>query len=316
LIRADESGQPSHGTGMMSTYVDSFKAGAISPRNQPINTDATSVFHFVDAKYSLGHVTLLDAILEGANTTRQHGVALINVVRAHHIGRVGHYAEAAANAGLISIFWANVFGRPALVTPFGGAEARFGTNPHCIGIPRQTGDPLILDFATSKIALGKTRVAFTRGADVAEGCLLDSVGVATNDPSVMFVEPLGCLLPFGDHKGSGLAILSEVLSSVFAGGDTIADNREQGLIANNTFCILIDPLKLGNPTENYDGRLSRYLEWITAARRSGGVDAILLPGEPERRSRAVMGDFVHLSPQALFKLHDAAEAIGAMKVQY
>ena len=91
------------------------------------------------------------------------GVAIVNLLDSHHIGRIGHYAEVAAEAGLISFFWVNVAGRPPIVAPYAAKEARFGTNPHAIGIPVPGGDPLILDFATSRMAHGKARVALNKG---------------------------------------------------------------------------------------------------------------------------------------------------------
>lgn len=310
LVLSDQSGHPSHGSGMLATYVDSYLAGAISPKNLPRNLVTNRPFLVIDAQFALGHVVLLDALLAGADMAKDDGVAVLNVVRAHHIGRVGHYAEEAARHGLISLFWSNVFGRPPLVAPFGGSEARIGTNPHCIGIPRDGDEPIVLDFATSRIALGKARVAWTNGVEVADGCLLDSKGAATRDASVMFETPSGSLLPFGDHKGAGVGLVAEILSSAFAGGDTIAENRDQNLIANNTFCVLIDPVRLGRNGASTSSRIDSYLSWVKNARRLDPETPIFSPGEPELVSRQRMGDMVWLSQAGLERSREAGRRIG------
>ena len=124
LVLSDQSGHPSHGSGMMETYVKSFQSGAIGPERVAKPKECAPPFLVVNADFALGHVALLDAIATGADIAKSQGVAILNVISAHHIGRVGHYAEVAAEKGLISLFWSNVFGRPPLVAPFGGTEAR------------------------------------------------------------------------------------------------------------------------------------------------------------------------------------------------
>jgi uncharacterized oxidoreductase len=310
LVLADQSGHPSHGSGMLGTYVDSYEAGDLRPGRAARDEIAAAPFLVVDAAFGLGHVVLLDTVTRGCAMARDHGVAILSVKHAHHVGRVGHYAEEAARQGFVSLFWSNVFGRPPLVAPFGGAEARIGTNPHCIGVPRPGGEDLILDFATSRIALGKARVAWTNGAQAPEGCLIDHEGQDTRDASVMFSEPQGSLLPFGDHKGAGVGLMAEVLSSILSGADTIAEDRDRGLIANNTLCLLIDPSRLGATPGTLAPRLDAYLGWVVSARPRAAGRPVRLPGDAERRTRADMGANVHLSRAGLRRTVDAGARVG------
>ena len=310
LVLSDQSGHPSHGTGMLGTYVASYQAGAIKPGVEPKDSVAKAPFLVVDANFSLGHVVALDTIDRATEIAREYGVCVANIVRAHHMGRIGHYAERAATANMISLFWANVYGRPPLVAPFGGTEARFGTNPHCVGIPRMRDRPILLDFATSRIALGKTRVAYTRGTQVAEGCLLDHAGNETSNPAVMFEEPLGALVPFGDHKGYGIAVIAELLSSVLAGGETIADLTDAGMIANNLFLIVFDPARLGRESEATSTQIDRYVNWIKKVRLADGIEEVMVAGDPEYTNRQRLGDDVELSKQGLSRLDAAARAVG------
>ena len=310
LVVADQSGHPSHGIGMLGAYVDSFRAGAIRPGAEPADRPAAPPFAVIDANFALGHIVALEAVDRAVGMVGQYGVGIVNVIRAHHMGRIGHYAERAADAGMISMFWANVYGRAPLVAPFGGTQARIGTNPHCIGIPRAGQPPLLLDFATSRIPLGKARVAHTRGVPAPEGSLLDHLGKETRNPAVMFEEPAGALLPFGDHKGYGLALVAELLSSALAGGETIAELDDAGLIANNLLAIVLDPTRLGQDPESVSERIERYLRWVTDVPLAEGVDAVLAPGDPEFDSRRAHAGSVELSAGGLARLNAAAAAAG------
>ena len=159
-----------------------------------------------------------------------------------------------------------------IVAPFGGRDARLGTNPFCVGIPRPGGEPIVLDFATSKIAQGKTRVAYNKGVAVEPGTLIDDRGEPTTNPRYTVVEPLGALLPFGEHKGSGLALICELLGGALAGGA----HRPRGhrRPAPRPQQHVLDPRRSGAgsaPPANLaqrDGRLRRLCDGVAAAARA------------------------------------------------
>jgi hypothetical protein len=119
---------------------------------------------------------------------------------------------------MVSTHWVNVHGHKSLVAPFGGAEARFTTNPYCTAIPRKGQEPIVLDFATSQVAMGKVRVANNKKIQMEEGLLIDAAGNATTEPGVMYNAPYGAILPFGLHKGGGLAVICDLLAGALTGG--------------------------------------------------------------------------------------------------
>jgi uncharacterized oxidoreductase len=203
---------------------------------------------------------------------------------AHHLGRIGYFAEQCLEAGLVSMHFVNVVTRP-IVAPFGGLDARTGTNPVCIGIPRSDGAPLLLDFATSRIAQGKTRVAHNRGEPVAPGMLLDAEGRPSTDPRHAVVPPFGALLPFGEHKGFGLAVAAELLGGALAGGPT-CHGRYPGnkQILNGMLSVLFDAERLGT-TENFEREASAYLDWVRQSPAAEPGGRVQLPGEPELERR-------------------------------
>ena len=146
---------------------------------------------------------------------------------AGHIGRVGDWAEMAAEAGLVSIHFVNASGS-VLVAPFGGVERRFSTAPYCVGVPRPGQDPLVLDFATSIVAEGKVLVASQGGKKLPDDALIGPDGKPSADPHLLYGDytptgprdhgkGTGAIRAFGDHKGSGLAFMCEMLGGSLTG---------------------------------------------------------------------------------------------------
>jgi uncharacterized oxidoreductase len=159
---------------------------------------------------------------------RETGVVAMTLANAHHIGRVGAYGELASGAGLVSLHFVNVTDHRATVAPFRGTDARFVTNPVCIAVPgTERHPPLLLDMATSAVAMGKIRVAKNEGKPAPEGALIDAKGKPTRDPNVMYSEPHGALLPFGGHKGYALAVMTELLATALTGGPSIQPGNQR-----------------------------------------------------------------------------------------
>jgi uncharacterized oxidoreductase len=310
LVVADLSGHPSHGIGMLPMYMEAVRAGMLKPSNQPQVLRAEGPFVLIDARLALGQPAAMDATHRAVAVARDHGVAVVNLVNAHHIGRVGHYGEVVAEAGLVGLFWVNVHGRSPVVAPYGGREARFTTNPHCVAIPRPGAQPFLLDFATSEIAMGKARVAYARGKKVKEGALIDHRGRPTTDPAVMFEEPLGALATFGLHKGFGMALVCELLSSVLGGANTSAEPITRAAVHNNMLAIVIDPARLGGEGGDQPRRTESYLDWVRSSAPAEGTAEVLVPGDPEFRSRAAFGERMVIEPFTWGEIVKAARELG------
>lgn len=287
LVEANLKGHDSHGVGMMPKYVENWQAGTLAI-NQPLEiVRDDGCFLVGDAKGGHGQVVAMDMTRRTVERARRTGVAVSGLTFAHHIGRVGTYGEVAAAAGMVSIQFVNVAGHTPSVAPFAGRDARFLTNPICISIPAADDKPaIILDFATSKVALGKVRVALNEGRQVADGLLIDSAGAATTDPAVMFAEPRGAMTPMGDHKGSGLALMAELLGAALIGGMTIrpAQGRDAG-VRNNMLTIVIDPERLGGSAP-FLAEASAIVEWVKASPNADPDNPVLVAGEPERIKKA------------------------------
>ena len=219
LIEANLTGHDSHGIGMLPRYAEAFAEGGLKPNAHVQTVLDAGVMLRLDGNNGFGQVIGREAMELGFDRARQNGCCIVALGNAHHLGRIGTWAEMAAAAGLVSLHFVNVISR-GIVAPFGGSDARFGTNPFTAGVPIPGRPPMILDFATSMIAQGKTRVAHNKGELVPDHTLIDNTGKPTRDPRYSVIEPFGAILTFGAHKGYGLAVLCELLGGALAAGMT------------------------------------------------------------------------------------------------
>lgn len=285
LVLANLSGHDSHGVGMIPRYLTSLREGELKLNGHAqVVRDGGAVLT-IEGGRGFGQVVAHEAMQLGIDRTRQLGICALGLRNAHHIGRIGHWAEQCADAGLVSFHFVNVAGDP-LVAPFGGIDARIGTNPFCAAFPRAGRPPLVLDFATSRIAFGKTRVAYNKGQQVPPDSLIDHAGNPSNDPKVVHEEPRGCLLPFGGHKGYGMAALCEIFAGALSGGFTTHASTltTNSAIVNCMMSVIIDPQAFDAPDAQQEA--DAFVDWLRASRLAEGADGVLVPGEPELAKRA------------------------------
>ncbi len=202
LVEANLRGHDSHGVGMLVAYVRDLDNGTLKVNQTPEVVSDTGTISVWDAHAGYGQVVARQAVEWAIEAARKHGVAVNGLRNAHHIGRVGTYGEIAARAGMVALHFVNVASGTPGVAPFRGKEGRFLTNPVCIAIPgTDTNEPILLDFATSRVALGKVRVAHNAGKPMLSGALLDHAGKpTTNPPSCRHRGHDGVVL-LGEHKG-------------------------------------------------------------------------------------------------------------------
>ena len=187
LVEANLRGHDSHGVGMVPRYVDAVLEGGLAVNAHVAVRQDSGALLTLDGQHGYGQVIGREAMALGAERARAHGVCVVGLAHSHHLGRIGQWAEQCIEQGLVSIHFVNVLSRP-IVAPFGGRDARIGTNPFCVGIPRAGGEPVVLDFATSKIAQGKTRVAYNKGVTVDPATLIDDRGEPTVEPRYAVVR--------------------------------------------------------------------------------------------------------------------------------
>jgi uncharacterized oxidoreductase len=286
LVRANLAGHDSHGVGMIPAYVRHLQAGLVVPNTRVKLVKDDGPMLMFDGGRGYGRCVTGEAMEAGITRCRRTGVVAMTLANAHHIGRVGAYGELASAAGLVSLHFVNVADHRGLVAPFRGSDARFSTNPVCIALPgTDRQPPLLLDMATSAVAMGKVRVARNEGRPVPDGVLIDETGRPTRDPDVMYREPRGAMRPFGGHKGYALAVVTELLAGALSGGPTIQPgNPRLGGTINNMLAVLIDPARLAGAAwlrREIDG----FVDHVKASPPADPAAPVLVPGDPERIAR-------------------------------
>lgn len=313
LVEANLTGHDSHGVGMIPQYVRGILGGVLDPKAHAKIEDRGGAVISVDGNKGFGQVVAREAIEAGMERAATMGVAMVALRNASHIGRIGTYGEQASAKGFVSLHFVNVVGHAGLVAPFRGTDSRFSTNPICIALPPAGDKPaVVLDFATSRVAMGKVRVAMNRGETMKEGVLLDAEGRPTTDPKVMWTEPRGSILPFGEHKGYGLAVLCELLAGALVGGGTISTvPHQKDRITNNMLSFIVDPRRL--PTaDRFEAEVAAAIEYIKASPPADSALPVLVAGEPELMSRAERtARGIPIEAATWEELRVAAESVGA-----
>jgi uncharacterized oxidoreductase len=287
LVKANLMGHDSHGVGLVSTYVRHYREGLLKPGTAAELAKDDGAILMFDGGRGFGRRVGGDAMDAAVSRCRETGVVLMTLRNAHHIGRVGAYGEIAQAAGFISLHFVNVVDHLPSVAPWGGGEARFVTNPVCIAVPgTEATPPTLLDMATSRIAMGKARVALSKGQQMEKGLMLDANGQPTTDPAVMYADPRGALLPFGEHKGSGLALMCELLAGGLSGGGTIQpENPRRHSIINNMFGIVVDPARLVD-IDWLRAEIDATITYVKSAREAEPGKPVIVAGDPERARTA------------------------------
>ena len=314
LVEANLMGHDSHGVGMLPRYVACIHNGSLKPNSHVKVVVDSGALLVIDGQRGYGQVIGREAMELAKERTQQYGVAIVALRNSFHLCRIGAWAEQCALVGFVSMHHTNVIGHKPLVAPFGSTKARYATNPYTVGLPATDQNPMmILDMATSAVALGKIRVARNKGETMKPGILLDSNGEPTINPDVMYEPPFGAVLPFGEHKGSGLGMVNELLAGILSGGHTMRPGTTpcDDQIINNMLSIVIDPSKLvdGN---FYHSEFDETIKWIKSAQTDELEQSILTPGEPEQLSKAKRErDGIPIDLETWSELLKAGESVGA-----
>lgn len=293
LVAANLTGHDSHGVIRVALYVRLLAEG-IQYADQDIETvvDAGSLL-VIDGRYGMGQTVGPLATQAGIDRCGELGVAVVALRNAGHLGRIGEYAEMAAEAGLVSAHLVNV-ATSRLVAPFGAISRRMGTNPVAFGMPVAGRPPVIHDFATSVVAEGKATVAMHGGKQLPDDAMVEPDGTVSGDASVLYgpgpdgrPNPMlgpGALRAMGEHKGSGLSVMCELLAGALTGTGTAGPAKVR--FANGMLSLYVDPAA-ANPEGVWSEMASEYLDWFGTAEVIDATQGLKLPGALERERREV-----------------------------
>jgi len=232
----------------------------------------TPVSARLDGGDHIGYVVAHRATSIAIEKTEAAGMAVVGTNNTWYTGMLSYYAEMAAAHGLVSMIASNA---SPWVAPYGATEGRLGTNPICFGFP-SADDPIILDIGTSAIIHAEVTMARRLGHSLPEGVAFDSDGTPTCDPAAALA---GAFAAWGSHRGSGLAIVVQLLG-ILAGSPPIPPE----LAAFGYLIVTMRPDLMG-PADVFREKVSAFAEAVRSARPVAGGPPVRMPFDRSRMER-------------------------------
>lgn len=281
LVMTNLFGHDSHGVLRVKQYITMIRAGMIQPEQRPRVTKRFGATAMVNGGYGFGQAGARFAADLARRLGAESGIAAVSLGQTTHIGRLGEYTALIAAEGLIGIGFTSGTMYRGWVTPYGGRERIFGTNPMSFAVPCPGGETLLLDFATAGVAHGKIVLARAQKKPAPKGMMLDKQGKPTTDAQLL--DEGAVLLPMGLHKGSGLAMMMELIPTLLAGHRPIS--APDFHFGNPTLLLALSPEAFDVGTD-FAEQVAALKSRVKAVQPAAGFDEVLLPGEPEARAYA------------------------------
>jgi LDH2 family malate/lactate/ureidoglycolate dehydrogenase len=308
-VGANLKGHDSHGVVLLPTYLNRIDRGHIMPTVKPEIISETPTTIQVNGQWGFGPVISEWTMQRVIDKAKEMKIAMATVREQSHVGSLNDYPLMAAEAGLIGILMCDSGQSPKSVAPFGGREARLGTNPLCIAFPSDLPGPVFIDMATSAVAAGKLNVARARGLPIPLGWLLDKDGKPTDDPNA--AQNGGVMLPLGGpegHKGYGLSFAVETFASLLPGLGYGID--PQGRHNDGSFMLAIDPSAF-MPLAEFKGQVEGFVKYLKETPPADGFKEVLYPGEKEYYTRQQRtADGIPIEDSTWKRLSELAEKYG------
>jgi uncharacterized oxidoreductase len=284
LVRADLRGYPGHGVTRIPPYLAWIKNGTINVREKPKVEREGKISAVLEGNHYIGQVAAHMAMNLAIKKAKEHGAGLVCLRHAGHTGRLADYMEIAADAGLIAMGAVSV--GSATTTLYGGMRPITGTNPMAFGIPARNGRHIILDFATAAMSMGEIQKRVARKEAIPDGVILDGQGNPTNDFKIFRGPPRGVFLPFGGYKGSGIALVTELLGGILSGNGPGRNWWEKGGHGINGVFLQAFAVEEFQSLEHFYDEIDALISFIKSTECAPGFKEILLPGETARRREA------------------------------
>lgn len=307
LVEADLGGTHSHGTMRLREYVKKLTTGGVDPKGRPSIVTDSGACIVVDGGNSMGQIGAHFAMAEVVERAERNGIAAAGVRGSNHCGAMGYYALQAARADMIGIATTNAL---PTMAPWGGAERILGINPLGVAIPAGNAHPIVFDAAFSGSSHGKIRIHHQKGLPLPEGWALDREGRPTTDPAAAID---GLLMPIGGHKGTSLALIMGILSSMLSGAaygtelGNMEDGPKAGADGHFFAAIRIAPFE---DVDRFKARVDAAIDEIHRCRLAEGYDRTYAPGEREFINRdTYLRDGIPLNAETIKDINAAAEEL-------
>ena len=286
LVDADLQGIESHGIAHLPwhrAYIPGLRDGLIEPRPEVKVLRDSPVAATWDGGAGLGVVVAKRAMEACIAKAEDAGLGMLAVRNGRHFGAAGYYAHMAAKKDMIGMAMCNV---PGVGAAAGGLDRAYGTNPIAFGAPIEGENPFLLDIATTAVAAGKLEIAARQGKEIPAGWAVDEEGATSRDPLILkkggALLPLGSNLETSSYKGYGLGLMVDILTGILPGaGSALFNDR-----AHQGFWFAAWRIDAFTDPGEFKSGLKRLATHIRATRPAAGVEAVLIPGDPEWAARA------------------------------
>lgn len=275
LVATSLHGVDSHGVRSIPMYIESIKKGQLKPKAKITILRETETTAMLDDGGGFGFVAGKKAMEMAISKAKEYKMGSVGVKGPGHIGALYYYSLMAVRENLIGITLCRGGGHGA--APYGAVEGRLGINPMCVAIPAMKEKPIVLDMATTAVAMGHLDVMSVRGQNIPDGWLIQKDGTWSNDPTAFRngkAAPVGFGFPYSEYKGYGLSVIVEALAGAIGSGCSL---DEHGF--GHVFTA-IDPTGYC-PIEDFKNRIDSLIKHIKSAEKRPGFNEVLLPGEPE-----------------------------------
>lgn len=314
LITTDLRGISSHGVARIPVYAERIKLGLINPKpnNQVLKENTCTAL--IDGDNGMGQVASYKAMKLCIKKAQHTGMASVAVRNSNHFGINAYYSMMAAKEGLIGMAFTNT---SPLMAPFGGRERLLGSNPLSISVPAGKEPDVVIDMATSVVARGKLEVALKKGIEIPKDWAVDAEGNFTTDPGKALA---GALLPFGGHKGYGLALLVDILSGVLTSskygpytGSLFGNMDRSQEIGHFFLAINIDNFR---DYSEFTEEMDKMVKEIKNSQKAEGVARIYTPGELEfEKYQELLINGVVINDKVQEELNFLAQKLGIPSLQ-
>jgi len=309
LVKAELRGYPGHGLTRVRQYLSFIKAGTINLDKKPEVVGDGKITAVIEGHHYIGQVVAHQAMQLAIQKAKQHGVGMVTIRRAGHSGRLADYMEMAADEDMIAMGTVSVgSGTTAL---YGGMERVSGTNPMAFGIPARNGRHILVDFATASMSMGEIQKRVARKDLIPAGVILDGHGNPTTDFRAFRGPPRGVFLPFGGHKGSGVALVTEILGGILSGNGPSKDWWDKGGHGVNGVFLQAFAVEEFQPLDQFLDKVDEFIAFVKSTKPAPGFREVLLPGEHARANEArQLKDGVKVDDDTWTELQELATELG------
>jgi LDH2 family malate/lactate/ureidoglycolate dehydrogenase len=310
MAEADLQGSDGHGIIRLPQYIKRIKAGGINKHPKIRVVHERAAMAVVDGDNGMGHLVVSHAVDLAIEKASESGVAWVSTRFSNHAGPASLYSRLPLQHNMLGLYFA--VGNANHLPPWGGMDMLLSTNPISAGIPTSQEPPVVLDMATTVAAYGKVKAKAKRGEMMPPGWMIDRQGQPLLDPNK---ANEGFLLPIGEHKGYGLALIVGLLAGTLGGAamgrDVIDFNADHVSVTNTGQAILVIDLAAFGDPEHFKHEVDRLVRDIRTSERLPGVERIWLPGEQSHEKRARYATAgIPIAPTLITELNALAAELG------